>query len=258
MANTIHTTAIVHNGAQLGNNIHIGPYAIIEDDVVIGDNAEIGSHVLIAAGTRLGRNCKVFQGAILGSVPQDLKFGMEKTTLEIGEHTTIREYATLNRGTTGHGKTVVGNHCLVMAYVHIAHDCVIGNHVVLANLVQMAGYVEIEDHVGIGGFVPIHQFVRIGSHSFIGGGSHVPKDVPPYILAMGAPLRYAGLNLVGLKRRGFTAGMLSTLKKVYTLFYRSNLTVEEAVKRIKSEVDQDDNVRHFISFIEGTERGLIR
>jgi UDP-N-acetylglucosamine acyltransferase len=258
MANHIHPTAIIDPKAQLGNQIKIGAYTIVEDDVVINDETEIASHVLIASGTRIGRNCRIFQGAILGTIPQDLKFGMEKTTLEIGEHTTIREYATLNRGTAEHGKTTVGDECMVMAYVHIAHDCSIGNHVVLANLVQMAGHVVIEDHVGIGGFVPIHQFVRIGTQSFIGGGSHVSKDVPPYILAMGEPLRYAGLNQVGLKRRGFTSGLLSTIKKVYAIFYRSNLTVAQAVARVQTEVEQCTEVQHILSFIKGSERGLIR
>jgi UDP-N-acetylglucosamine acyltransferase len=258
MANKLHPTAIIHHNAQLGTNVTVGPYTIIEDDVIIGDEAEIASHVLIASGTRLGNNCRIFHGAILGTIPQDLKFGMEKTTLEIGEHTTIREYATINKGTAEHGRTTVGGHCLVMAYVHIAHDCTIGNYVILANLVQMAGHVTIEDHVGIGGFVPIHQFVRIGAHAFIGGGSHVPKDVPPYILAMGEPLRYAGLNLVGLKRRGFTSELLRVLKKVYSILYRSNLTVEQACKRIKAEVEQSAEVQHILSFIEGSERGLIR
>jgi UDP-N-acetylglucosamine acyltransferase len=258
MANTIHPTAIIHEGARLGDHIKVGPYTIIEDDVIVADEVEIAAHVLVASGTRIGRNCRIFQGAILGTEPQDLKFGKEKTLLEIGDHTTIREYATINRGTADHGKTVVGSNCLIMAYVHIAHDCEIGDHVVLANLVQMAGHVLIEEHVGIGGFVPIHQFVRIGKHSFIGGGSHVSKDVPPYILAMGEPLRYGGLNLVGLRRKGFSSEKLTRIKKVYTLFYRSNLTVEDAVNRIKSDMEQDQDVQHILSFITGSERGLIR
>jgi UDP-N-acetylglucosamine acyltransferase len=258
MANIIHPTAIIDDGVQLGDRLKIGPYSIIENDVIIGDDVEIASHVLVASGTRIGRNCRVFQGAVLGTIPQDLKFDKEKTLLEIGDHTTIREYATLNRGTAEHGKTLIGSHCMIMAYVHVAHDCEIGDHVVLSNLVQMAGHVIIEEHVGIGGFVPIHQFVRIGKHAFIGGGSHVSKDVPPYVLAMGQPLRYGGLNLVGLKRKGFASDILAQLKQVYTLFYRSNLTVDAAVKRIKNEIEQNPEVLHILSFIAGSERGLIR
>ena len=254
----IHATAIIDPKAEIDEGVKVGPYAIIEGDVVIRKGCEIGPHVFIAAGTRLGENCKISQGAVLGTLPQDLKFSGEKTYLEIGNNTTIREYATLNRGTTYHYKTVVGDNCLLMAYSHIAHDCIIGNNVVIANAVNMAGHVVIEDYVGIGGMTPIHQFVRIGEHSFIGGGYRVPKDVPPYILAMGEPLRYGGLNVVGLKRRGFQSETMQFIKKAYRILFRSNITVSAALDRIEAELPQIPEIKHIVEFVRQSERGIIR
>ena len=254
----IHKSAQISPKAEIGKNVEIGPFTVVEDDVIIGNGTKIASNVIIASGARIGENCKIFHGAVLATVPQDLKFENEKTTLEIGNNTTIREYATLNRGTTDHWKTIVGDNCLLMAYSHIAHDCTIGNNVILANVVTMGGHVTIEDFVGIGGLVPIHQFVKIGKHTFIGGGLKVPKDVPPYILAMGEPLKYAGLNKVGLKRRGFTQETLSELKKAYKIFYRSNLTVEKALEKIESDLNQIDEIKDLVFFIKSCERGIIR
>ena len=254
----IHKSAQISPKAEIGKNVEIGPFTVVEDDVIIGNGTKIASNVIIASGARIGENCKIFHGAVLATVPQDLKFENEKTTLEIGNNTTIREYATLNRGTTDHWKTIVGDNCLLMAYSHIAHDCTIGNNVILANVVTMGGHVTIEDFVGIGGLVPIHQFVKIGKHTFIGGGLKVPKDVPPYILAMGEPLKYAGLNKVGLKRRGFTQETLSELKKAYKIFYRSNLTVEKALEKIESDLNQIDEIKDLVLFIKSCERGIIR
>jgi len=254
----IHKTAIIDPKAEIGQNVEIGPFTVVEDDVIIGNGTKVGSNVIIASGARIGEKCKIFHGAVLATVPQDLKFGNEKTTLEIGNNTTIREYATLNRGTTEHWKTVVGDDCLLMAYSNVAHDCTLGNNVILANVVTMGGHVTIEDFVGIGGLVPIHQFVKIGKHTFIGGGLKVPKDVPPYILAMGEPLRYAGLNTIGLKRRGFSTDTLQELKKAYRIFYRSNLTVEKALDKIESDVNQIDEVKDLVRFIKSCERGIIR
>lgn len=254
----INKLAQVSPKADIGQNVEIGPFTVIEDDVVIGIDTVIGSNVIIASGARIGEKCKIFHGAVLSTVPQDLKFENEKTTLEIGNNTTIREYATLNRGTTDHWKTVVGDNCLLMAYSHIAHDCTIGNNVIIANSVNMGGHVTIEDFVGIGGMVPIHQFVKIGKHTFIGGGLRVPKDVPPYILAMGEPLRYTGLNKIGLQRRGFSSETLREIKKAYRIFYRSNLTVEKALEKIISEVKQIKEVKDLIRFIKSCERGIIR
>ena len=254
----INKLAQVSPKAEIGQNVEIGPFTVIEDDVVIGSDTVIGSNVIISSGARIGEKCKIFHGAVLSTVPQDLKFENEKTTLEIGNNTTIREYATLNRGTTDHWKTVVGDNCLLMAYSHVAHDCTLGNNVIIANSVNMAGHVTIEDFVGIGGLVPIHQFVKIGKHTFIGGGLRVPKDVPPYILAMGEPLRYAGLNTIGLQRRGFSPETLKELKRAYRIFYRYNLTAEKALDKIISDVKQINEVKELIRFIKSCERGIIR
>jgi len=254
----IHQTAVVARGAELGSNVVVFPFAVIEDDVIIGDSTTIGSNALIAAGTRIGKHCKIHHGAVLGTVPQDLKFGNEKTTLEIGDNTTIREYCTLNRGTKNHLQTVVGGDCLLMAYVHVAHDCLIGNSVVLANAVNMAGHVTIADHVGIGGMTPIHQFVHIGQHCFIGGGYRVSKDVPPFILAAGEPLGYAGINSVGLRRRGFSNEVIDHLHKLYKILYRSNLNVSQALAQIKMEFQLTGEIKQVVDFIEASERGIIK
>jgi UDP-N-acetylglucosamine acyltransferase len=254
----IHETAIISSKSEIGTNVKIGPYTVIEDDVIIGEGSEISSSALIASGTRLGKNCRVFHGAVLGTIPQDLKFGGEITTLEIGDNTTIREFATLNRGTEDRWKTVIGKNCLLMSYSHIAHDCSLGNNVIIANAVNMAGHVEIDDFVGIGGISPVHQFVRIGKHAFIGGGSRVSKDVPPFVLAMGEPFRYAGLNRVGLTRRGFSDVTLSTIKDAYRIIFQSNLNIKEALKRINDEIEPINEVQDILKFFRDSDRGIIR
>ncbi len=254
----IHQTTIVNSKSEISKDVDVGPFTIIEEDVKIGEGTVIGSSALIAAGTRIGKNCRIFHGAVLGSIPQDLKFAGEKTTLEIGDNTTIREFATLNRGTAENLKTVIGNSCLLMAYSHVAHDCVLGNHVVIANSVNMAGHVIIDDYTGIGGISPIHQFVRIGKHCFIGGGSHVSKDVPPYVLAMGTPFRYAGLNRVGLTRRGFPEETLETIKKAYRIIFQSKLNVDDALKKVRDEVEPIEEVQDILHFFRDSERGVIR
>lgn len=254
----VHATAIVDPKAEIDMGVTIGPYCVIEANVQIGKNCWIGPHVHIASGTRLGAECRVFTGAVLGTIPQDLKFGGEETTLEIGERTTIRELATLNRGTKDHWKTIIGSDCLLMAYSHVAHDCIIGNHCILANAVNLAGHVVIEDWAGLGGMVPVHQFVHIGQHSFIGGGFRVRKDVPPFIRAVGEPLTYGGLNSVGLHRRGFSDKAIIALKRAYKLLYRSNLNVSQAVQRIRAEGELTPEVQSVLAFIEKSERGIIR
>lgn len=254
----IHKTAIVSDNAQIGDDVEIGPFSIIEDDVIIASGTKIDSNVLIATGSRLGNNCHVFNGAVLGTVPQDLKFGGEKTTLEIGNNTTIREFATLNRGTTDHMKTVIGDNCLIMAYAHVAHDCTLGDHVILANSVNMAGHVTIGDHVGVGGLSAIHQFTNIGMHTFVGGASRVRKDVPPFILAVDDPLRFGGLNKVGLVRRGFSETALDALKHAYKIIYRSNMTVTNALQEIEKEIEQTDEIKELVAFFRNSERGVIR
>ncbi len=257
MSTIIDTRAAVSPKAQLGENVSVGPFTIIEEDVFIGDGTQIASHALLASGTRIGKECRIHHGAVLGTIPQDLKFRDEQTTLEVGDHTMIREYTTLNRGTHDRLKTTVGSHCFIMAYAHIAHDSEIGNHVILANSVNMAGHVVIEDYAIVGGVTPIHQFVRIGRHSMIGGGFRVPKDVPPYVLAGQEPMVFQGLNTVGLKRRNFTQETIAILENVYRILYQSHLNVTQAVERIRNEVQHTMEVQHVLDFIAGSKRGII-
>jgi len=257
MATHIHPTAVVEPEAQLDDGVVVGPFAVIEANVHIGKNCVIGPHAHLAAGARLAAEVKVHTGAVLGTVPQDLKFGNEETTLEVGERTVIREYVTLNRGTHEHWKTTVGSDCLIMAYAHVAHDCVVGNRCILANAVNLAGHVVLEDWVTVGGLVPVHQFVRIGQHSFIGGGYRVPKDVPPYILAMGEPLTFGGLNTVGLTRRGFSQETLTPIKRAYKTLFKSKLNVSQALEKIRENGEMTPEVRSVVEFIEKSERGII-
>ncbi len=254
----IHPTAVIDSGAEIGEDVSIGPYTVIQDDVVIGSGSQIGSHVLIHSGTRISNKCRIFKGAVLGTDPQDLKYAGEKTTLEIGEETTIREFCTLNRGSSHRFKTVIGKKSLLMAYVHVAHDCQIGDHVILANAVNMAGHVIIEPYASVGGMTPIHQFVRIGKYSFIGGGLRVPKDVPPYILAAGEPLNYAGINRVGLSRRGFSSEIMMQLRQAYKLIYRSGCNVSQAINKIKGTMELIPEIQDIIDFINASERGIIK
>ena len=254
----IHPTAIVDPKVELGKDISIGPYTIINEGTLIGDNVQIGSNVLIDTGTIIGKNCRIHHGAVLGTPPQDLKFGGEKTFLEIGENTVIREYATINRGTKHRGKVTVGSNCFIMIYAHIAHDCIVGNNVILANSVNLAGHIVIEDYAIIGGVVPVHQFTRIGAHSIIGGGFRVPKDVPPYILAGGYPLRYMGLNVIGLKRRNFPENTLLTLRKACRILFQSKYNTTQAVQKIKSEIEPIPEIQHLLEFIQKSERGIIK
>lgn len=257
MGTTIDSHAIVSSKAQLGENVTVGPFTIIEDDVTIGAGTCISSQVLIANGSRIGKECRIHHGAALGTNPQDLKFHGEISTLEIGDHTTVREYATLNRGTHARGKTTVGSHCFIMAYAHVAHDCSVGNHVILANAVNMAGHVVIEDYVVVGGLVAIHQFERIGRHAMIGGGFRATKDVPPFVLAGQEPLSFNGLNIVGLKRRNFSQQTIDLLDKVYQVVYNSSFNVTQALEKIKAEFEMTEEIRHVIDFIEKSKRGII-
>ncbi|TAK63541.1 MAG: acyl-ACP--UDP-N-acetylglucosamine O-acyltransferase [Bacteroidetes bacterium] len=257
MSAIIDAKAIVNPKASLGEDVTVGPFSIIEDDVIVGKGTKIGSNVVLARGTRIGEECKIHHGAVLGTVPQDLKFHGEETTLEIGNHTTIREYATLNRGTSASGKTSVGSHCFIMAYAHVAHDCMVGNHVILANSVNMAGHVIIEDYVVIGGIVPVHQYSRVGRHSMIGGGYRVSKDVPPYILAGHEPLMFEGLNSVGLRRRNFSPESIKSIEQAYDILYHKRMNVTQALQTIKSEMQMTEEVKHIVEFIEKSKRGII-
>lgn len=254
---SIHPTALVDKKARLGDNVSVGAFSIVEADVEIDDNSQIASHVLVAEGARIGKNCKIHKGAVVATWPQDLKFAGEPSIFIIGDNTIIREFCTLNRGTSALGKSQIGSDCLLMAYVHVAHDCIIGDHAILANGVQLGGHVEIGEWAIIGGMTPVHQFCKVGQHCMIGGAYRAVQDVPPYIMATGEPLRYAGLNSIGLKRRGFSSETLSVLKKTYRLLFRSKLNLTQALERIENELEPIPEVKNVIDFIRSSERGLI-
>jgi UDP-N-acetylglucosamine acyltransferase len=257
MSTQIHKSAIIHPEAKIGDNVSIGPFTIVEQNVIIGEGTQIASNALLASGARIGTGCKISHGAVLGTLPQDLKFGGEETTLEIGNDTTIREYSTLNRGTKAHMKTVVGSNCFIMAYVHVAHDCTIGNNVILVNAVNMAGHVDIEDFAIVGGLTPIHQFVRIGQHSMVGGGLRAGKDVPPYIIGGNDPMCFGGTNIIGLKRRGFSSDAIASIEKTYHYLYEIGLNVTQAVQKIKAELPPTPEVVTILEFISKSKRGII-
>ncbi|RLD14521.1 MAG: acyl-[acyl-carrier-protein]--UDP-N-acetylglucosamine O-acyltransferase [Caldiserica bacterium] len=253
----IHKTAIVSKKAELGKNVKIGPYSIIGEGVVIGDETEIGEHVLIEKDTVIGKKCKIFKSAVLGTDPQDLKYKGEKTYLFVGDNTVIREFCTLNRGTEATGKTVVGNDCLLMSYVHIAHDCRVGNGVILANCATLAGHVIVDDFAVIGGLTPVHQFVRIGKMSIVGGLSRVTQDVPPFTKAAGVPLRVYGLNTVGLKRKGVSKEIRIELEKIYRTYYRNRKPRKEIRDEMKSFETNSDFAKEFILFLTSySKRGI--
>jgi len=252
----VHATAIVDPEARLGQGVVIGPWVLIGPGVEVGDGTEVGPRVLIEKDTVLGEDCRIANGAVLGTDPQDLKYRGERSTLSVGDRTVIREFATLNRGTSASGRTVVGTDCLIMAYAHVAHDCELGNHVILANSVNMAGHVLIEDWAIVGGLTPIHQFVRIGAHAFIGGGSRVPQDVPPYCRAAGNPPKLYGLNTVGLERRGLSEETRRALKQAYRILFQGDENLSQAVRRAEEEVVGIPEVRHLLQFIRSSERGV--
>jgi UDP-N-acetylglucosamine acyltransferase len=248
----------IHPGAKIGKDVSIDPFTMIHDDVVIGDGTWIGSNVTIFPGARIGRNCKIFPGAVISAVPQDLKFSGEVTTAEVGDDTIIREFVTINRGTVALGKTVVGSNNLLMAYVHVAHDCVVGNHCILANGATLAGHIIIDDYAIIGGLSAIHQFVHVGSHVMISGGSLVRKDVPPYVKAAHEPLSYVGLNSVGLRRRGFSNDKIAEIQEIYrTIFVRGH-TNSKAIEIVSKEMPQTPERDTIISFIKESSRGIMK
>jgi UDP-N-acetylglucosamine acyltransferase len=226
--------------------------------VTLGAGTTVGAHAVIDGHTTLGRDCRVFPSAMVGLPPQDLKFRGERTFLRIGDRTVIREFATLNVATLPEAATVVGSDCLLMAYTHVAHNCVIGNNVILSNAVNLAGHVTIEEYAIVGGVTPVHQFVRIGCHSFIGGGSRIPQDVAPYTLVAGNPARLAGLNRVGLERRGFSPETLAALKQAFRIMFRSRLTVDDGLARVRAEVPELPEVIRFLDFFNHSRRGVSR
>lgn len=249
---------VIHPEAVIGENVIIEPFVTIAKDVVIGDGTWIGPNVSIMDGVRIGKNCKIFPGAIVGGVPQDLKFENENSILEIGDNVIIREYCTLNRGTKANFKTVIGNNCLLMAYVHVAHDCVIHNNCILANNVNLAGHIEIGEFAVLGGLSAVHQFVKIGAHVMIGGGSLVSRDVPPFIKAARNPLSYAGVNSLGLKRRGFTQEQINAIQDIYRILFVRGGNISKALKVVKSELPESREKDFIIEFIANCDRGLLK
>ncbi len=256
--NNIHPSAVVSPKAELDPSVKVGPFTIIEDDVVIGKGTEIVSSARIASGAVIGENVRIFHGAVIGTVPQDLKFGGEKTRVVIGDGTTVREYATINRGTSAHGESTVGKNCFLMAYSHIAHDCIIGDNVIMANSVNLAGHIEVGDYAILGGVLPVHQFVKIGAHCMIGGGFRVQQDVCPYALVAGYPLKVVGINAIGLKRRGFKAETIRTLEVVFKILFFSKLNTTQAVERIHGEVEIIPEVQEILEFLNRSNRGIVK
>ncbi|APD07907.1 acyl-[acyl-carrier-protein]--UDP-N-acetylglucosamine O-acyltransferase [Flavobacteriaceae bacterium UJ101] len=248
----------IHPEAIIGKNVTVSPFTTIEKDVEIGEGTWIGPNVTIMEGARIGKDCKIFPGAVISAEPQDLKYKGEKTLTYIGDRTTIREAVTINRGTTALGYTKIGDDCLIMATVHVAHDCVIGNHVILVNGVGLAGHIEIDDYAIVGGMVPVHQFTKIGAHTLIAGATLVRKDVPPYVKAAREPMSYAGVNALGLRRRGFDNEQIETIQNVYRILFQEGLSNTKAVEKIKLEIPESEEREVILNFVENSDRGIMK
>jgi UDP-N-acetylglucosamine acyltransferase len=253
-----HPLTFISPLAKIADNVKIDPFTVVHEDVEIGEGSWIGSNVTIFPGARIGKNVKIFPGAVISAVPQDLKFGGEKTTLEIGDNTTVRECATLNRGTSDRNKTVIGKNCLIMAYVHIAHDCIVGDNVIIANSVQMAGHVTVGSFAIIGGSSAIHQFCKIGAHCMLSGGSLVRKDVPPYTKSGREPLTYAGINSIGLRRRNFTDERIAEIQEIYRYVYLKGLNINDALGKIEENLPASPERDEILEFIRSSERGIMK
>jgi UDP-N-acetylglucosamine acyltransferase len=250
--------AYVHPQARVAKNAVIEPFVNIERNVEIGEGTWIGSNVTIMEGVRIGKNVKIFPGAVIGAIPQDLKYEGEDTTVEIGDNTTIREFVTINRGTKANWKTVIGNNCLLMAYVHVAHDCLIADGVILANAVNLAGHIEIDRHAIIGGLSAVHQFVKIGAHVIISGGSLVRKDVPPFTKAARSPISYAGINSIGLRRHGFSNDTINEIQDIYRYIFVKGYNVTQAVKYIETNMPSSPERDEILMFIAKSTRGIMK
>ncbi|MCR4663913.1 MAG: acyl-ACP--UDP-N-acetylglucosamine O-acyltransferase [Paludibacteraceae bacterium] len=250
--------ASVHPNAKIGEDVEIGPFVFIDDDVEIGDGTVIDANATVCAHTRIGSHCHVFPTAIVGAIPQDLKFQGELTYTYIGDHTVLRECSTVHRGTASKGKTVVGSHCLIMAYCHVAHDVVVGDHVIMSNTTQLAGEVKVDDYAVIGGGTLVHQFSQIGAHVMIQGGSLINKDVPPFVLAARQPTQYTGINTVGLTRRGFSKEQIERIQAIYRIIFMSKLNTTQAIEKVLSEIPESEERKMIISFIRSSERGIIK
>jgi UDP-N-acetylglucosamine acyltransferase len=255
----IHSTAIIASDAQLAEGVEVGPYSIIGSDVKIGKNTVIGPHAVIDDYTQIGEGCHIFQFCSIGALPQDLKFGGEKTRVIIGNFNTIREFVSIHRATSADiGVTIIGDHNLLMAYTHVAHNCKLGDHVIMSNAAALAGHVHVEDYAIISPMTGVHQFCQIGTHCIIGGASAVVKDIPPYTMAQGNHAKLFGLNLIGLKRRNFSEKTISALDKSYRIIFRSQLLLKDAIKKVEEEVEALPEVCHFVEFIRKSERGVCR
>ena len=254
----ISNLAYINPETRIGNNVKIDPFAVIEGGVSIGDDTHIMSHAIIMEGSVIGKNCRIFPGAVVGAIPQDLKFVGEKTIVQIGDYTTIRECVTINRGTKDKWKTVIGDHCLLMAYTHVAHDCLIGNHVILANSVQLAGHVQIGDHAILGGLAAAIQFARIGPHTYIAGHTEIRKDIPPFIKAGRNPLTYVGVNSVGLQRRGFSLEKVNEILDIYRHLYNKNMNTTQALDFIEERLPLSAERNDILKFIRSSEKGIVK
>lgn len=253
----IHPTAIVSSKAKLGENLRVDAYAIIHDEVEIGNDCKIGPHAVLYDGARIGNRVTIHQGASIAHTPQDLSFRNEESLFIIDDDTTLHEFVTCHRGTKATGFSKIGKKCLIMAYTHIAHDCVLGDNCILANGVQLGGHVHVEDFAIIGGMSPVHQFCKVGRHSMTGGGFKIAQDLPPFILAAHHPLKFCGLNTVGLRRRGFLPADIEALKKSYNYIYSKSLNVSQAVKKIEAELGDNNLVQQVLEFIRNSKRGLV-
>jgi UDP-N-acetylglucosamine acyltransferase len=255
----IHPTAIIHSGATLARDVEIGPYAVIGEHVEIGSSTSIGSHTVVTGHTRIGSHNRIFQHAAIGGDPQDKKYNGEPTRLEIGDHNVIREFCTLNTGTVQDvGVTRVGDHNWIMAYVHMAHDSQVGSHTILANMVTLAGHVTIQDHAILGGGTMVHQFCRVGVHAFTAGGTIVLRDVPPFVMASGNSAEPHGINVEGLKRRGFSAEAIDQIRRAYKTLYKSGLSLEEAKQALHAQAAQWPELVIFAEFLDSSKRSIIR
>lgn len=250
--------AYVHPGAKIAQNVVIEPFTTIHNNVVIGDGTWIGSNVTIMEGARIGKNCRIFPGAVISAIPQDLKYSGEESIVQIGDNVTIRECVTINRGTADRMKTVIGNNCLVMAYCHIAHDCIIGDNCIFSNNSTLAGHVNIGDNVILAGMVAVHQFASVGNHAFVTGGSLVRKDVPPYVKAAREPLAYVGINSVGLRRRGFSSEKIKEIQNIYRILFQKNNNISQAIGIIEAELEATPERDEIIQFIKDSQRGIMK
>lgn len=257
MAN-ISNQAYIHPNAKLGADVTIEPFAFIDDNVEIGEGTLIMAGAQVRSGSRIGKHCILFPGSVVGGIPQDLKYKGEDTLAIVGDYTTIRECVTINKGTSAKMQTVVGNHCLLMAYCHVAHDCIIKDRVILGNATQLAGEVEVDNYAILSGAVLVHQFTRIGSHVMIQGGSRVGKDIPPYITAGRDPLCYAGVNLIGLKRRGFTSKQTNEIQDIYRSIYQSGYNFSDAIAFVEKNFEESDEKDLIVNFVKNSKRGIVR